>query len=277
LKILRPCYLTAAITACAIGLSACNGAVTPLKVSVSPGIGSLYAVRGTIDPSSSCNTPNPTPSAPDPQAWWTGIDPQTRQTKVVVGYQYWSNANAGCDTTRQDVYRGVAAYDLATIKALSTASTPIQSLITNAKVQLTVGAGAPSPATVGTCSPNFGGMGAIEQLRPGYTILTGLTTVPVVPPITGTPSFPPGANSTSASGVAVPGSTGRWTTSVGGLGLTVIDYDVKDLVIGALTRGDANFGIMLDGTTETLIQSIANPQVDCRTLVTVGPLTVEHL
>lgn len=259
------------------GLSACNGSsVTPKTVTVGASIGSLYWIRGTIDPNQSCASPNPTPAAPDPQQWWTGIDPQTRQTKVAVGYQFWSNTNPGCNTTRHDIYRGVAGYDLASLKALSTSSTPIQSLITGAKLSLIIGAGNTTPPAIGTCAPNFGGVGAIEQLRPGFTILTGLTKSTVVPPITGTPQFPAGANNTSLSGVAVPGTSGRVTTSIGGAGMTVVDVDVKDLLIGALNRGDASFGIMLDGTSESLLSSLNDLEADCRTLVEVGPLKVEH-
>jgi hypothetical protein len=269
---------TAILIAWAIGLSACHGGgVTPITETVNASIGSVYWIRGSIDQSQSCASPNPTPAAPDPQAWWTGIDPQTRQTKVAVGWQFWSNSNPGCATTRHDIYRGLAAYDLASLKTLSTSSTPIQSLITGAKLSLTIGGGNPTPTPIGACVANFGGVGAIEQLEPGFTILSGLTQGTVVPPVVGAPQFPAGANSTSLTGVAVPGTSGRVTTSVGGGGMTVVDVDVKDLLIGALTRGDASFGIMLDGTSETLLTSTADVQAECRTLVTVGPLTVQHL
>ncbi len=273
--------IIALLTTCAavaVTLPGCKNPVTPIVVTVPPSIGSLYAVRGTIDLSQSCASPNPVPPAPDPQAWWAGIDPQTRSKKIAVGYEFWSNTNAGCRTTRHDSYRGVASYDLSTLKALSTASTPIQSLITSATVQLTFGAGNTAPpVAIGTCLANFGGAGAIEQLRPGYTVLTGLTTVTVVPPITGVPQFPAGANSMALAAISVPGTSGRLTASPGGGGLTVVVVDVKDLLQGALTRGDATFGVMLDGTSETLLTSTAQPQAVCRTLVEVGSLTVGHL
>ncbi len=273
-----PIIVAPLLTCCVITVSACNGGVQPITRSITPSIGSLYAVRGTVDGfNQACVTPNPTPAAPNPQTWWAGIDPQTRQSKVAVGYEFWSNSNPSCGTSRHDVYRGVASYDLASLAALSTPSTPIQSLITSAKIQLIIGAGTPAAVALGSCVPNFGGVASVDQLRPGYTVLTGLTDVPVVPPVVGVPEFPAGANSTSLTGVAVPGTSGRLTTSVGGLGQTIVVVDVKDLLTGALTRGDATFGIMLVGTAETLLTSAGDPQVDCRTLVTVGTLEVQHV
>lgn len=274
----RSRILVGAIVTCgAISVFACNGGVQPITRSIAPSIGSLYAALATVDDNQACVTPSPTPAAPDPQAWWAAIDPETRRTKVAVGYEFWSNSNPSCRSARQDVYRGVASYDLATLAALSTPSTTIQSLITSAKVELTIGAGTPAQVAVGRCVANFGGVASIEQLRPGYTVLTGLTVVPLVPPLVGIPQFPAGANSTSLTGVAVPGTSGRITTSVGGLGQTVVVVDVKDLLAGALTRGDISFGIMLVGSTEDMQTAPADPQAECRTLVTVGKLEVQHL
>ena len=248
---------------CVIAASACKGSVQPITRSIAPSIGSLYAVRGTVDSfNQACVTPIPTPAAPNPQTWWSAIDPQTRQTKVAVGYEFWSNPNTSCRTSRHDAYRGVASYDLATLAALSTPSTPIQSLITSATIELVIGAGTPAPVSIGSCVANFGGVAAVEQLRPGFTVLTGLTAATVVPPVTGLPQWPAGANSTSLTGVAVPGTTGRITTSVGGLGQTVVVVDVKDWLSGALTRGDATFGLMLVGSSEALLTM--EPVVFCR-------------
>jgi hypothetical protein len=57
----------------------------------------------------------------------------------------------------------------------------------------------------------------------------------------------------------------------------VVVVDVKDLLSGALTRGDATFGLMLTGTSETLLSVTDDRQADCRTLVKVGSLEVKHL
>jgi hypothetical protein len=137
-------------------------------------------------------------------------------------------------------------------------------------VRLVFDPSVPSPVAIGTCLADYGGLGAIEELRPGYTVLSGLT---IVFPN----QFPPGAQRTALATTPVPGSSGRLSTGRGAGGLTVIDIDVKDLLLGALNRRDATFGLMLDATSETLLTTTAKPQAVCRTFVEVGSLTVGHL
>ncbi len=236
--------------------------------------GTEYATIGRIDPSGSCQ-PAPTPAAPDVNAWWTGIDPQTRARVVVGGMELWSNSNPGCTSFRQDIYHGLWVHDLAPLAALSTTNSPIQSRISSATIRLEVQGGTQSTSAGGaTCRAGSGGVKDFAIIRPGGSVLTGLNKVGG--PVTA-PAFTPLAVQADLSTVPVPGTAGRVTTSVGGGGVTVVDIDVKDLVIGALNRGDATLGFALTSAAETLLGPTGAVFLDCKTFTTPGSIVVRSL
>lgn len=236
--------------------------------------GSEYATIGSIDPSGACQ-PAPTPSAPDVNAWWTGIDPQTRGRVVVAGIELWSNSNPGCTTFRQDIYHGLWVHDLAPLAALSTSNSPIQTRISSATIRLQVQGGTQNTSAGGaTCRAGTGGTKDFTIVRPGGTVLTGLNKVGG--PVTA-PAFTPLAVQGDLSTTPVPGTSGRITTSVGGGGVTVVDVDVKDLVIGALNRGDATLAFGLTSVAEVLLIPTGDVFLDCKTFVTPGSIVVRSL
>lgn len=261
----------------AIGCTSINMTVTDLEARR----GSLYASAGLIDSTNTNIGPGacagtPTPAAPDVQGWWAGIDTATRSRVVVTGFEIWSNTLASCPNARQDMYRGVFGYDLARIAALSTPGSPIASRINEAKLTFTIqgGNGRRSVSTA-TCFESTGGVQSIGLLDPAAAILTGLTSVQSLPM---PPAFPAQVlDITDLFSLSVPGHRGRTTTSVGGLGVTVVEVDVKDLLLGALNRGDARLGFILTGTAERAVALAGDAQLDCKTFVAPGTLTVKSL
>lgn len=236
--------------------------------------GSEYATIGRIDPSNACQ-PAPTPAAPNVTTWWAGIDPQTTSRVVVAGVELWSNSNPGCTSFRQDIYHGLWVHDLAPLVALSTTNSPIQTRISSAIIRLEVQGGTQSTSAGGaTCRAGTGGVKEFAIVRPGGAVLTGLNKVGG--PVTA-PAFTPLAVQADLSAVPVPGTVGIVTTSVGGGGVTVIDIDVKDLVIGALNRGDATLGFGLTSAAETLLSPTGPVFLDCKTFSTPGGIVVRTL
>jgi hypothetical protein len=260
--------------------SACTGVnVTTTNLGVTTR-GSTWTFAGLVDtsagnePPGACNG-TPTPPAPDVAGWWAGIDPQTRNTVVVTGFQLWSNTLPGCANARQDMYRGHFSYDLTALTALSTANSPIATRINAATLRLTIQGGLTRTATPSAklaCFANTGGVGAVNLMQPGTPILTGMNYV------VHTTDFPPTVSRVDQiAGLPVPGTLGRSTTSVGGGGITVVDLDVKDFLLGALNRGDAAIAFSLTGIAETISNPTGDEMLECRTFTTPGPLTVKSL
>lgn len=272
----RPLLLALAAT----GLAACTG-IQPVVTSVTPQtLGTVAMTTGQIDPAPACASPAPTPSAPpEVSAWWNGIDPGTRARNVATGFELWSNTNPGCRTVRTDAFRGQVVYGLGPVAALSTPNSPIASRITSATLRLTLKAGNVARSATGATCPAFtGGVGGVAMLRPGTTVLTGFQKL--TPP-TRLTDVPPNAVqlesfATEVNPLPVPGTRGRATLSTTGTGEVIVVLDIRDMLQGALNRGDATFGILTFSTVESAITTHGG-QLDCKTLVEPGPLTVKSL
>lgn len=261
-----------------LGTAGCT--VSPTVTTLTPANrGSAFGSIGLIDPSNAC-APNPTPPAPNAVAAWNQVDPMTRQNKIISGFEVWSSANAGCASFRQDSFRGLFAYPLASLTALSTANSPIASRISSATLRFSVNGLTTGRASLEfSCPSPIGGVAGIAVLRPNPVILSGLNAV--VPPekITDIGSGAAQLESfgTEFSPLPVPGTRGRATFSVGGGGITIVEIDVKDRLVGALNRGDATLGFMLFGPREFLQAPSGDVQLDCKMLVTPEMLTVKSL
>lgn len=234
--------------------------------------------QGTVG-SASCNPASPVPPS-DVNGWWAGIDPGTTSRVVVTGFQLWSHTAPGCGTTRQDFYRGLFAYDLSTIAALGTAADPIAPRISSAKLRLEVQGGLQSsaPAPGLTCRANLGGVHTFAVVRPGGIVKTGLRQVGILQ-VAGTPpeEFTPVSPSEDLSAVPVPGTVGKVTANVGGGGVTIYEIDVRDLLIGALNRGDGTLSFALLSDAEAPAAWTGDIQAECRTFSTPGDLVVQSL
>ena len=261
-----------------VGNAGC--AVSPTVTTLTPATrGSVFGSIGLIDPSDACSS-NPTPAAPQVLTAWSQVDPTTRQNKVITGFEVWSNANAGCASFRQDSFRGLFAYPLASLTTLSTSNSPVSSRISSATLRFSVnGLTTGRTSLEFACPSPIGGVAGIAVLRPNPVILSDLNAL--VPPEKITDVGPGAAQlesfGTEFSPLPVPGTRGRATFSVGGGGITVVEIDVKDRLIGALNRGDTTLGFMLFGPREFLQAPSGDVQLDCKMLVTPEMLTVKSL
>lgn len=276
-SVIRP-SVRAVAASIILGTAGCT--VSPTITELTPASrGSVYGSIGQIDPSNAC-TPNPTPAAPNVMAAWNQVDPTTRRNKVITGFEAWSNANAGCASFRQDSFRGLFAYPLSSLAALSSTNSPISSRISTATLRFSVnGLSASRSSLEFSCASPIGGVAGIAVLRPNPVILSDLNAV--VPPETindiGAGAAQIESFGTEFAPLPVPGTRGRATFSVGGGGVTIVEIDVKDRLIGALNRGDTTLGFMLFGPREALQTPSGDVQLDCKMLVTPEMLTVKSL
>lgn len=245
--------------------------------------GSLYSSIGIIDSAnigpSDCTPPSPVPP-PNPMLWWGNVDPTTRANVVVVGFEIWSHTSPSCPNSRQDMYRGQFSFDVTVLSAMSTPTSPIAPLITNATLRLAVQAGLVNKTVAGMggtsarCPAETAGLASVGRLAPGQ-ILTGLNSVPAPNRV---PQFPPvGTSIQFLGGMPVPGTTGVATASVGGAGITIIDITVTDSVKVALNAGRPTVDFTLTGTAETPFSPNGDVQLDCKTFVTPVSLIVTNL
>lgn len=269
---LLPVPLLAALTACGA-----KQTVTDLNASR----GTLYSTIGLgAIGSSFCAPPSVTPPPPLPDVWWAGLDPQTR-TKVVVGFQLWSHDGAPtCDSHRQDTFRGMFEYSLAPLTALSTANSPIQTRITDAALSFEIQGFTTPFALPGSvsCGSRSGGILSLMLLPAGTPVLTGPTNMNKVATTNGVPDYPTSTRTiTPISTLSFGGpQTPPATITILDPTMSRVDVDVKNAVLFALNSGQSSVGFMLTGTGDAPTNGLtADVQVDCKTLVKLGTLTVK--
>jgi hypothetical protein len=260
--------------------------VTPTVTTLTPDArGTIWARLENGKTSISC-LPNSTPAAPDPAVFWNALDATTKATKVVVGYQAWSNTSAGCQFVQEDDYRGLFSYPLAAVAALSTANSPIASRINEATVRFVVDGLTADKSDGGrTCQSPIGAVGDLAMLRPGATIPPGL--IRILDPSGQAATFSTPLNTFAPNAVEVqgfgtefkgrivsPGTREKATFTPGtGAGVTIVEVDIRDRLQGALNRGDSSLAFMLVGGGETVPGG--RTQLDCRMLVMPDSLTVK--
>jgi hypothetical protein len=264
-------------------LSTLGGGCTQTITNLNASRGTLYASLGLGNVGDAACQPAPAIAAPpEPGVWWSGLDPQTR-TKVVAGFQIWSHGAPGCTSHRVDAYRGLFEYSLAPITALSSTSSPIGPRITDATLTLTIqgfstpdvipGVGAPA------CGSRSGGIASLMLLPGGTPVLTGPTNMNKIATNNGVPDFPTSTRTiTPISTLSFGGAqTPPATITILDPTRSQIDIDVKNALLFALNSGQSTVGFMLTGTGEMMTAAIpANRQVECKTLVTLGTLTVKN-
>jgi hypothetical protein len=258
------------------GIVACNG-VNPVVTNVTPTLATTYKIIGTVDaqtatdPSPVCNG-TPTPPAPDVNAWWAGIDPNTRNAVVVTGFELWSNTLPGCANARHDVYRGHFRYDLAGIRALDQPGSPVATRINAASFQFTIQAGnADVASSTLRCFATAGGVTAVNLLQPGATLLSGVTQVA---PTDDFPATVKRIEQIVPVPATLPATVGPLTITPGGGGLTVVDVEIRNDLIGALNRGDSAIGFSLISVAEARPTVNGDEFLDCKTFVRPGVLKV---
>lgn len=247
-----------------------NGAITPIITSIDPHVVVLAATQGRVDPANTC-TPAAPPAPAMPNQWWDSLPP-AQLPKVaghgVVGTDRWRNTTDGCLEFRQDLYRTVFSYDLS-------ASQPLKGLVTKAELSFSA-AVVPAVRPNSPCQAMTGGAGALQLLRPGFTLpQTSFdylgTHVPPQP-------FPASVSVFAMPAPWVPGPIAPGVTTTDGGGQRAsFSVDVTDRLNGALNRGDGALGFLLSGSDEDLPTTSPPDRLDCRTVYRIGPLVITHL
>lgn len=264
----------------AVALSSCQifSNVRTTITDLQPTIGTSWGSIGLTDPSgapigsSQCSA-SPSPAAPDVNAWWAGLGTTVTATNAVVGFNLWSNTNPGCGVARHDLFRPHVSFSLAPLRAVVTGNLSLQDALASAKLVFNIVENTPLQTSAGiTCSRGFsGGAANLLLLRQGTVVTSGLArTLQHPAPVADiVASFPP-TTATPIQDLAQlqpSGTTGRATVTAAGPGITRVEVDVRDYMLGALNRGDAAIGFAVSSVGETAMAVSGEPQVNCRTFI----------
>jgi hypothetical protein len=241
-------------------LAACDKPVQPISTSVGLSVATMVRTTGIIDTSG--NTCNPAlPPAPDVQAFWDGLSPDSRKNPF-VGFELWRNTTDGCLTSRVDVYRALVTFNTASVGNL-------KGLVTKAELQVETfavpsGVTASSPA----CVAMTGGAGTLERFGPSVAL----------PPVSGAgsleklqPSEPfPSGNTVFAfprpwTVGTVAGAASPTTTVASGTGGAVFAVDVTSQVSAALNGSAPGMSWMLTSAFEGPLTAPVGAALDCKT------------
>ncbi len=257
-------------------LTGCKNPPNPIVTLVGKSVGTLELTAGNNYGAPACN-PNPTPPAPDVMAMWNGLSP-TEKLFPFAGFQLWRNTDPGCSSSRLDVYRAFATFNMASVSTL-------KGLVTKAELVVAtraLPAGAGSIVTLGTvnasCPTALGGGGTVQRFGPNNTAnlppITPAGTITMLPFNSTTPlptgnvvyTFPPSFPTGSAGG-PVAGAANPTTLSRTGTGGSVFTTDVTSQVNAALNGGFAGMTWMITSAFEGpfTVPVPAGSMIDCRT------------
>ena len=272
---LRPLALV--LIALVAALDACKNPPTMIVTSVGKSVGTLEGSTGIGQPGSSACQPTPTPLAPDVQGTWNAMPPNNKLFPI-AGFQLWRNTNPGCSSSRADIYRAFATFNMASVSNL-------KGLVTQASLVVSthaLPAGIGGIVTLGTvnasCPTALGGGGSLQRFGPNST-----ATLPAITPngslttlnFLGTPPFPtgnvvytfPGSFPTGSSGGPVAGAANPTTMARTGNGGSVFTTDVTSQVVAALNGNFPAMTWMLTSDFEGPLNVAvpAGSMIDCRT------------
>lgn len=259
-------------------LVACGGVQTnpPTTTYVGASTGTIVQPSGLYDIDQDNDCAVATPPAPDPVARWNAMSPTDRRFPF-TGFEIWRNTSTGCTSSRLDVYRAYATFNMASIANL-------RGLVT--KAELIVGPRA-LPAAVGAhpqCVAFTGGAGALERFgpategnvpafNPGGSVIVLPPPVPSggSPVVTGQP-FPVSTNvvftvPTPWAVGTVAGATNPTTTTATGQGPAVFVVDVTGAVNAAINANVARMTYAVTSAFPGPLTAIATGGLDCRTPV----------
>lgn len=249
-------------------LVACGGVQTnpPTTTYVGASTGTMVRTSGLVDADQDNDCAVATPPAPDPQARWAAMSPTDRQFPL-TGFEIWRNLSPGCTTSRLDVYRAYATFNMASIANL-------RGLVTRA--ELIVGPRA-LPAGVGAhpqCVAFTGGAGALERFGPATE-----SNVPPFNPGGSLVVMPPSAQAFPVSTNvvftvptpwavgAVAGATNPTTTTATGQGPAAFVVDVTGAVNAAINGNMARMTYAVTSAFPGPLTASATGGLDCRTPV----------
>jgi len=252
------------LTACPPG-SKITTQITPVGLSV----GTVVKTGGIIDVNNNCGSA--VPPAPNIQAWWNALPP-TNRLYPFVGFEIWRNTFDGCTSTRLDVYRALATFNMAGVSQL-------KGLVKKAWLDVNTRA---LPAGVGAdprCISFTGGAGTLDRFGPAVGALPvaangTLTQLQAQDP------FPVGTNTVFVfprpwTSGPVAGATNPTTTLASGLGGATFTVDVTNQVNAALNGGYAGMSWMLTSDFEGPLTVPSSTSVDCKTPYGFA-LSIEH-
>lgn len=247
--------------------------VTPTTTLVGVSVATLVKTSGLVDVTNTCNPASP--PAPDVQAWWTALPPANR-THPFVGFELWRNTTGACTTSRIDVFRALATFNMASVSQLKGLVTKGELIVKTRALPAGVGGGNAA------CVPVTGGAGTLQRFGPAAA--------GTLPPVSGAGSlnqlqpsdpFPSGTQVFALprpwTAGSVAGAASPTTTSPDGQGRALFVVDVTAQVNAALNGGFQGMSWMLTSAFEgPLSTPVAPGGLDCKTSYTFE-LRLTHL
>jgi hypothetical protein len=238
--------------------------ITPITTLVGVGVGTLVKTSGMIDVTNTCNPA--TPAAPDVQAWWNAMPPANR-IHPFVGFDLWRNTTDGCTTSRIDVYRALATFNMASVSQLKGLVTKAELIVKTRALPAGVTAGNPG------CIPFTGGAGTLERFGPAAAALPPVSGAGTLDRLQPADPFPSGTLVFTLPRPWVAGSVAGaarpTTTTPDGQGGATFVVDVTDQVNAALNGGLPAMSWLLTSALEgPLSAPVAPGGLDCKTSYT---------
>jgi hypothetical protein len=189
-----------------------------------------------------------------------------------VGFEIWRNTFDGCATTRLDVYRALATFNLSGVSQF-------KGLLKKAWLDVNTRA---LPAGIGAdpnCIKFTGGAATLDRFGPTTTGLP-VAAKGMLTQLQGSAPFPVGINTVFVfpqpwTNGPVAGATNPTTTLANGLGGATFTVDVTSQVDAALYGGHSEMSWMLTSAREGPLAAPLPTSVDCKTSYSLA-LSVEH-